>query len=269
MFKINKKRIFFWGAVVGLLIFLHFAKILKPIENATVFILNPFTSGASSVVSDIAGNFSKRKNENELGNQIILLEKERNHLLSENTRLKIAEDENNELRKHLDFLSKNKYKYVLANVIAKNSFLILNENKQAIIIDKGSKDGLFPGLSLVDGEGVILGKISQVKDNLSEAYLTIDPNCSLAAMVYGENKTMGIASGDLGLTIKMDFVPQTENIFKGDLVVTSGLEEKIPKGLLIGKVSQVIQGNNEVWQQAVIEPIVNLDNLNIVSVLLP
>ncbi|MBU2416305.1 rod shape-determining protein MreC, partial [Patescibacteria group bacterium] len=70
-----------------------------------------------------------------------------------------------------------------------------------------------------------------------------------------------------GLTIKMDFIPQNKRINNEDIVITSGLEKNIPKGLVIGKITRINKNNNEVWQNAIIEPLADLDNLIIVSVL--
>ncbi len=269
MLKIDTKKIFMFGAVIGLLIFLHFIRVLKPVENAVVFLLNPFTTGINSVASNISNSYHENKDKKQLIAQLKLLEEERNQLLSENEKLKIVQDENRELREYLDFLSENEYKYVLANVISKGSLVNSSDNDKIIIIDKGLKDGIFSGLAVVDSKGMIIGKIFNVEDKISQAYLIVDQNCKLAAMIQNKDKTSGVTQGDLGLTIEMDFIPQNEEIFKGNIVVTSGLEENIPKGLVIGKVSQVNQENNEVWQHAVIEPIINLDNLSVVSVLLP
>ncbi|NCQ16170.1 rod shape-determining protein MreC, partial [Candidatus Falkowbacteria bacterium] len=54
-----------------------------------------------------------------------------------------------------------------------------------------------------------------------------------------------------------------------DLVATSGLEENIKRGLVVGRVAQVAKENNQVWQSAVIEPLLSLDNLTLVAILLP
>ncbi|MCX6798368.1 MAG: hypothetical protein NTX66_04140, partial [Candidatus Falkowbacteria bacterium] len=108
-----------------------------------------------------------------------------------------------------------------------------------------------------------------VKDNLAEIYLVTNKNCKLAAAILGEGKTTGIVTGELGLTSKMEFIPQTENIKEGDLAATSGLEQNIPRGLVIGRVTKVVKENNAVWQSAAIEPQINLDSLSIISILLP
>jgi rod shape-determining protein MreC len=88
-------------------------------------------------------------------------------------------------------------------------------------------------------------------------------------MDEAKERTTGVTEGDMGLTIKMQFVPQGENVKEGDIVISSGLEENIPHGLVIGKVIRVEKDSNEVWQSLVIESIVDLDELKIVSVIKP
>jgi rod shape-determining protein MreC len=67
----------------------------------------------------------------------------------------------------------------------------------------------------------------------------------------------------------MNFIPQSAEISLDDVVVTSGLEQYIPRGLIIGKIIEVTKDNNELWQNAVIESTVDSEDLVIVSVLLP
>ena len=47
-----------------------------------------------------------------------------------------------------------------------------------------------------------------------------------AAMILSKNITMGVVSGEHGLSLKLGMVPQTEELNAGDEVVTSGLEQK-------------------------------------------
>ena len=164
----------------------------------------------------------------------------------------------------------------MANIISRGELEGDVANSRSVVIDKGLRDGLFAGLAVVSfvgpgdsSQGVIIGKIVNVKDNLAEIYLVTNKNCKLAAAILGEEKTSGIVTGELGLTSKMEFIPQTENIKEGDLVATSGLEQNIPRGLVIGRVTKVIKENNEVWQSATIEPQIDLDSLSVISVLLP
>lgn len=269
MQKSGTRKYIWLIAVIGLLIFLHFTKILTPIESFVTGILRPIFSGFYSVSSSVRTTYNEQTSKKDLLERVKQLESQSNQLTVENVELKMLEQENQILRQHLKFLTKYENRYVLANVIFRGSLDNPTAASQIIIINKGAKDGVLPGLAVTSSHGIIIGKIIKVKSNLSEVYLTTNPACKLAATMQNQDKTSGIVQGELGLTVKMEFIPQTEEIKVGDTVVTSGLEQNIPRGLVIGKVTQVIKESNELWQSAVIEPLVDLDELVIVSILLP
>jgi rod shape-determining protein MreC len=277
MFKIKtKNNIFILIAVIGLLIFLHFIKVLSPLENIIIRSISPFAGRVYSMSSSLRLALSERADKEELSAALEDIQAEMNQVKAENARLKSIEEENEKLRQYLKFSTKKEYNYILANVISRGIFADSIGGEQSIIIDKGAADSLRVNLAVVNSQGIVVGKTSEVKGNTAKVHFITSGNCKLAAAIQGgENgqggakKTIGIAEGELGLTIKMDFIPQVEKIKIGDTVVTSGLEEDIPAGLIIGKVVQVDKTSNEIWQKATIEPLINLDELTIVSVLRP
>ena len=262
--------------VIGLLIFLHFIKVLSPLENITARAISPIAGQLYSVSSSLRVALSERTDKEELLVILKDLQAEINQIKAENARLKSIEEENKKLRQYLKFSTKNEFNFVLANVISRGIFADPVNGQQSLIIDKGAANGLAPGLAAVNSEGIIVGKIAEVKENTAKIYLATGSNCKLAAAIQGrqeepgnKNKTMGIVEGNLGLTINMNFVPQAEEIRVGDTAVTSGLEKSIPAGLVIGRIVEVDKTSNEVWQKATIEPLISLDELTIVSVLRP
>jgi len=276
MVRLNVKKYVTVGAVIVLLIFFHAIKLLNPVESFLISELNPVFKAFYSFGSNISKIYSNQTAKDDLAAELNTADETINRLTAEKVESKFLEDENLALRKQLNFLTKSGRRYLMANVISRGEPQNDAEDSRSVLIDKGSRDGLYAGLAAVStigsatsSQGVIIGKIINVQDNFSEIYLVTDKNCKLAAAILGGSKTIGIASGELGLTIKMEFIPQTENIKAGDLVATSGLEQNIPRGLLIGQVSKVTKENNEVWQTAAIEPQVNLDSLSLVSILLP
>lgn len=277
MLKLNVKKYLTVAAVILLLIFLHYAKLLNPLESFLNQSLKPIFGGFYYLRANINKTYLRETEKRDLAAELKQAEEKINYLTAENVKLRFLEEENSALRKHLNFLNKNNPRYFMANIISRGELTgASSEGNQSVVIDKGSKDGLFPGLAVVSSraygtssQGVIIGKIAGVKEHLAEVYLITNKNSKLAASIFGENKTSGIASGELGLMIKMNFIPQTENIKAGDIVATSGLEQNIPRGLIIGRVTEVSKENNEVWQIATVEPSIDLDALSIVSVLLP
>ncbi len=276
MVRLNVKKYIAVTAVIVLLIFFHYSRLLNPIESFLSDKLNPVFKLFYSFSSGLNQIYSKQTAQTDIAAELKTANETINRLTAENVEAKFLKEENAALRQQLNFLAKSGRHYLVSNIISRGKPENDAKDSRSVLIDKGSRDGLSAGLAVISAistasssQGVIIGKIVNVQDNFSEVYLVTDKNCKLAAAILGENKTVGIVSGELGLTIKMEFIPQTENIKAGDLVATSGLEQNIPRGLLIGRVARVTKANNEVWQTASIEPQINLDALSIISVLLP
>jgi len=269
MIKYSKKRIFILLAVVGLLVFLSNFGILKPFENILSKVFNPALDGLHSLGSGLRTTYENQTGKQNISEENKSLTERVAKLTEENVELITTKQENEVLRQHLEFLTKNQFKYILSNVISRGDITDISDKSETITIDKGKKDGVLVGLAVVNSMGVIVGKVVDAKDSISLVYLTNNSKCKLAASILEQTGTGGVTEGQLGLTIKMGFIPQSKNIQKDNIVITSGLEQFIPRGLIIGRVMEVTKDNNELWQNAVIEPMVDNDNLQIVSVLLP
>jgi len=248
------------------LFFLHIVGILRPVENFLSYAIKPLAGRFYSTGSDIKTAYDADSNPEDLNAKVERLIKEVAALTVANSKSLEIEEENRKLREMTKFVDSSRLNVVVARVIAKEAAA---EDSLGLVINRGAKDGLISGLAVVSEEGLIVGKVTEVKDTVSKICLTTNPNCQLAAAIQNSDKTQGITNGDLGLTIKMSYIPQLEKITPGDIVITSGLGEHIVRGLVIGKVSQVYNESNEVWQEATIEPLINLNNLTIVSVLIP
>jgi cell shape-determining protein MreC len=86
--------------------------------------------------------------------------------------------------------------------------------------------------------------------------------------LLNEGRTIGIAQGTRGRLINLSFIPHGEQVEVNDLVVTSGLEDGVPSGLLIGIVNTVETDPNLPFQEAVVEPLIDIGRYRIVSVLI-
>lgn len=267
MIKFGAKKFFWFLAALALLIFLHFTKILIPLESFITAKSRPIFSRLYSASSFLRSGYNKNKGDKDWAAVADELQRKVNDLTAKNAGLKMLEEENRILREHLNFTGKTGSTVILGNIIFSDG--LAAGQSGLVTIDKGAKDGLREGLAILSDQGVVVGKIIAVKENLSEACLVNNQNCAFAAAVLNEDKTKGIAEGELGLTVKMKFIPQIEIIKEGDFIVTSGLEKDVPRGLLIGKISRVNKESNELWQNAVIEPMVDFGDLMMVSAIIP
>lgn len=263
-----QKKIYFRPIVITIiLIILHYLNILTPLENGVMIVLRPFLSGISHVSSSIAKTHSNLTTKVDLSEKLDKLKIENSLLIRENQRLKYIKQENNKLRSFVNFKASLEESLMLANVISTPT--ANSPINSRVILDKGIKDGIIHGLAVVDSNGMMIGKIIDLKNHTAKICLITEKNCELAVMIQGDQITSGISNGELNLITKMNYIPQTQPIELEDIVVTSGLESNIPAGLIIGNVVQIFQESNDVWKSAIIEPKSKLDNIGIVAIILP
>lgn len=271
MLKLQKNKIIIWVVVIGLLFFLHYTSLLSPIENLFINAIKPLNKQAYQ------SNFLNYNKEQELEkfnkDELLLIAKqlkeENNSLLIEKSKQQELELENNQLKAFLDFFSNKEVDHIIANVIYKENIFGKTEFDESIFIDKGEKDDLRAGLVVLDNQGAVVGKITEVKDHISKVCLSINKDCKLAVALQNQNRTIGISQGNLSLTLKINFISQVDQVEEEDLVISSGLDSEIPRGFIVGKVIKVDKKSNEIWQDVSVEPLVNFNNLNIVSIIFP
>lgn len=261
-----KKNLIFFIFLILFLAALRTIGFLKPLENSLIHTLSPLTAVFYSAGSWTKNFYLDLTDKNDQHKSILQLEKENKELILKNSQLKTLQFENNELRKYLNFFENNSYSLTLTRIVSRPNNLN-QKNQQIIILNKGLSSGLRKDLPVISTEGILIGKIISCENLLCKACLAIDSQCRFAVAIQNENRTIGMASGNLGLTIKMELIPQTEKLKLDDFVVSSGLEETIPANLFLGKISEINKKDNEIWQTATIEPIVDYDRLDIVGVI--
>ncbi len=187
-----------------------------------------------------------------------------NSCTEESARLTQLELENNELRTQLNFLKDTSH-HVGATVIGR----ALDPIGTTIIIDRGAADGIVLNRPVIVNNGYFIGKIARVDEHTSVVRLMSDFQSKTAATVDNRDKSLGVVEGGFGLTVRLNLIPQNEVIRPGDVVITSGLEPDLPRGLAIGTVEVVEKKPQEPFQQAIIKPSADLHALTVVSVILP
>lgn len=171
--------------------------------------------------------------------------------------------ENEFLRKQLNYRNENNSQLVVARVIGKQLF-----QSDLLMIDRGSRDGISIGQAVIIDQGVLVGKIVQMDESRSIVALLSNHQSVVAAAISNSNETQGLLRGNLGLGLIMDMIPAADKINIGDLVYSSGLEEKIKHKYLIGKISSIINNQNDLYQKAEIIPTVDYKKIQNLSVVI-
>lgn len=251
-------------AVVAMLIFLHYINLLRPIENFISYILLPIQGELYNAGNELSQTWENANlNNKELVYQNQQLKEKIKKLTTAESRLIELESENMFLRSQLNFIEENEHKYVTGRVVGNN----LQYNINSYILDKGSDDGIKTGQAVVANDGIVVGKIRQVFPKQSEFLLLSDNQSAIAAVIQNKDSSQGIVGGQYGISMTMNMIPQNEKINHEDMVITSGIEQNIPRGLFIGQINKVEANVNELFQSAIIYPPIDYKKLNIVMII--
>lgn len=135
-----------------------------------------------------------------------------------------------------------------------------------LIIDRGSDDGLAVGQAVVF-KNEYIGQIKELSAKNSTVLLALDPDSKIAVFSQNANgRARGILGGQFGSEGLMDKILHNEPIEVDDLIYSEGTEGRLPKGLIMGKVTEVMERPNEVFKQAKVKPIFNILDLDVVFI---
>ncbi|MFH1366611.1 MAG: rod shape-determining protein MreC [Patescibacteria group bacterium] len=250
-------------AVVFLLIFLHSLNILSPLEKGLSSFMKPVQwvlIGASRSVSSF---FERITNNNDLFQENIRLNEKISELTRENSLLKTTLKENEIIAPQVKFLQEKNYNYVMARVISRS----VDPTFKAMTINQGKQEGVEVGMPVVANQGYLVGKIIRTESNRAEVLLLNDARSNTSAQIQNESASPGIVAGEFGLTLKMDFIPKDDAIENSQSVISSGLENYIPKGLLLGKIESIKTKAGDFFQTAYLTPFLSYDQLEVVSII--
>lgn len=134
-------------------------------------------------------------------------------------------------------------------------------------IDKGTTSGVKVGQAVVFEDNYV-GKVVAVSPKAANVELLTDPDSKVTA--FSQNKdgqAKGVLVGQFGTEVLLDKILHEEKVAAGDLVYSEGLEEFLPRGLILGRITQVLERVNEVFKQARVQPIFDVRDLELVFVI--
>ena len=170
-------------------------------------------------------------------------------------------NEHERLNQILSFKKNQPYNCVIAKVIGRDS----SNWFFTFIIDKGRNNNIKRGCAVISPLGVV-GRIFEAGKSASRVILLNDPSFKVASIV-GRSREQGIVSGRLAGNCSMYYLEKDSDVLVGDKIITSGLGETFPRGILIGAVVSLELDPNGINRIAVIKPAVDLSKLEEVLVI--
>ncbi len=267
----KKKKVLIW-VFVGILVIVllnffqkevrsFFYSVSSPIQKVLFEAGNKTSDFLESIIE--AGDLKNETNELKLKNQ---------ELLAQVVALNELKKENKILREALEIELQKDFKLALSQIIGKDI------SQDFILINKGSEDGISEGMPAVTQQRILVGKISEVYENFSKVMLISNKESSFDAKISApdgpppeagqEDNISGIVKGKGNSKVSFDLVLREEDIFEGDIVVTSALGGIFPKALLVGKIKTIKKIDIEQFQQAEIEPFFDISDAENIFIIL-
>lgn len=144
---------------------------------------------------------------------------------------------------------KNSSKILIANLIQVN----LNPFSNKVVIDKGENKKLHLGQTVIDSIGV-LGQVSEINKEFSIVTLITDPGHALLGINPRTDKRIVISGTGDNRKLKAKYISLNEDIAKGDILITSGLDNVFPEGHLIGEISKIEKNVNDDFLDVTVTP---------------
>lgn len=261
-------------AVLILLLFISFVlmgvsqnRVTVEVKSVAFGVLYPFQYIGTRTLTFVTDFFSSiqdnRQLKEELQNARQMLEqfKRTQHDFEEIKR------ENERLRRLIGIQSTMEYDTVIAEVVAKSP----QNFYKTIIVNRGRLDGIeryMPVVAYQKDQKFVVGKILDVQRGSSRIQPLIEQTSYTAAMLK-DSRYSGLLQGQSPVsdTCLLQYVDRRADIQFGDIVVTSGMGGVYPKGIVIGEVVSVTKERYGIFQEAMVQPLVDLGRLEEVYII--
>lgn len=225
--------------------------------------------GISKPVNAINGFFSDVNNVQDTFEENKRLKAELDGLAQMQAELATVGEENNKLKEELELQATlTEYNSITATVISRNPDMWVDQ----VIIDQGATHGLVNGMSVMSHNG-LLGRITEVNPTSSKVTLlsTNDNDAILtsAEIILEDGTIFGVINGfdPNRKQLIMEQITSTTTIKEGTDVVTSGLGGLVPRGLLIGTVTEVSLDRHGLGQRVYIKPTTDFEDVRFVTII--
>jgi rod shape-determining protein MreC len=144
--------------------------------------------------------------------------------------------------------------------------------RRSVRIDKGSADDVARGDAVVQG-GVLIGRVEQVETHAARVQLVTDRRARLELAIRASDgqRVVGYLVGGSDDALRLRDVRAREGLVvrAGDPVLTSNGDERVPPGLVVGRVESVGGGGADAFLSVTVRPLLDLGRATSVLVVKP
>ena len=236
----------------------------KAIKDSTTFVTGTIYKPIGFIKDKIKENDEKNK----IYKQYKKLKEKADKATLYEARIKELEGEIDNLKKSLDLNQTiTDYKKINASVVNRNVGAWYN----TVNINKGSKAGIKEGYAVITDKGLI-GKVVSVSNFTSTVKLlsTDEVINKISVKIEVDDKSIyGLLSyyDKKNNAYIVEGISDNTEIKNGSKVVTTGLTDAFPAGILIGEVKNVTKDRYQLAKAVEVTPSIDFDDIDIVTVL--
>jgi rod shape-determining protein MreC len=172
--------------------------------------------------------------------------------------------ENERLKRLLDFADKQApARLLVAQVVAVGA----SPHSHTLRIARGSSDGVVKGAPVVSPDGVV-GTVAQTTGSYSDVQLITSPTSAVPALSERTRARSTVRGTGDGRRCRLAYALRTDELQEGDQLVTAPVPGFFPKGMRIGKVTNVEPKPQGMFTTAEVVPSVDFSRLDEVTVVL-
>ena len=232
---------------------------LRSYISASLYPIQYLINLPSNLQESLYTNFLNRE---EIINQNQQLKEENLNLKSQMQQIYRLESENKRLYELIDAKPRTENTYLFADIISTSKIL----NKHQILINRGSRDGVKLGSSIVNADGIV-GHIIRDQIFASEVLLISDLEHAIPVEIVRTGlRTIAVGTGEFN-SLKINTLPKNSDLKKEDIVITSGLGGRYPEGFPVGTIKEIIAEAGNPFLEVEILPFANLKTINEVWVI--
>ncbi|MCK4244540.1 MAG: rod shape-determining protein MreC [Candidatus Omnitrophica bacterium] len=135
-----------------------------------------------------------------------------------------------------------------------------------VLIDSGKVELIREGMTVLDKNGSLVGRVIRVDGNTSLVMTLLHPESRISGLIQ-RTRELGILLGGHPGILELKYLPKESEIKRGDVMLTSGLSTLYPKGLPIGKVLRLRGVNSSLFLDVTVNPAVSFPKLEEVLII--
>lgn len=133
----------------------------------------------------------------------------------------------------------------------------LSRLRQRVLIDRGTRNGVFRNQAVLDDYGVV-GQTMSVGPWSAVVLLITDPEHDLPVQIARTGfRTIAVGTGDPD-ALALPYLPANADVRPGDVLVTSGLGGVFPSGYPVGRITQIHRSAIQPMSRVLARPFAHL-----------